>query len=428
MYSKSELLKKLESPEYAAKFSHIYCTDESSCKEHIKRFTYLINNFTDFFNSAENIRLFSAPGRTEVGGNHTDHQRGKVLAASVNLDTIAAVALNGSNKINVKSEGYDLITIDINDLEIKEEQFNTTASLIRGITAAFIKLGYKIEGFNAFITSNVLKGSGLSSSAAFEVLIGTIINNIFCNGKETNIKIAQIGQYAENVYFGKPSGLMDQMASSVGGFVTIDFKDAENPIVEKIDFDFSSCGYSLCIADAVGDHADLTDEYALVTYEMKSVSEFFGKSVLSEVSKEDFYKNIAEIRLKCGDRAVLRSMHYYNDNERVVNEVTALKNNDFESFKKNVIESGHSSYMYLQNVFSSKSPESQCLSIALAIAEKILKDKGGAYRVHGGGFAGTIQAFVPNEIFEQFRTEIENIFGKGTCHRLSIRPVGGIEI
>lgn len=417
----------LFSKDFLKQLSYIYCTNEEDSITYAKRFEKAIEEFENMFGKNRNIRFFSAPGRTEIGGNHTDHQHGRVLAGSVNLDIIAVVSPNNDNIIRVKSEGYKQNIIDLSDLNIKEKEYNTTLSLIRGISAYFKNLGYDVKGFDAYMTSEVLKGSGLSSSAAFEVMIGTIINEMFCDGKETAVKIAQIGQYAENVYFGKPCGLMDQTASSVGGFVTIDFKDNDNPIVEKIDFDFASCGYSLCIVDTGGNHADLTPDYASVPKEMKSIAEYFGKKVLREVPKEEFYKNISKLREICGDRAILRAAHFYDDDERVPMEVSALKNNDFETFKNLIIQSGYSSYMYLQNVYSCINPSEQGISLGLLMCEKILKGKG-AYRVHGGGFAGTIQAFVPNEMLSEFKENMENVFGSGKCHVLSIRPVGGIEL
>ncbi len=422
-----EWKQKLASPDFKQKLAYLYCADTENSIPHAKRYLRLIESFETLFGEGREIRLFSAPGRTEIGGNHTDHQKGHVLAASVNLDTIAAVSLNGTNTIRIKSEGYDLITVTVEETSVDETYFNTTLSLIKGVVASFKSLGYKIEGFDAYVSSNVLKGSGLSSSAAFEVLVGTILNGLFAQNRESAVKIAQIGQYAENVYFGKPSGLMDQTASSVGGFVAIDFKDTENPIVEKIDFDFAKCGYCLCIVDGVGDHADLTPDYAAITAEMKAVASCFGKTVLREVDEDNFYRNIPTVRKSCGDRAVLRAIHFFDDDKRVLEEVQALKSNCFDDFKRLVIESGLSSYMYLQNVYPSSKPQEQCLSVALVLSEKILEGKG-AWRVHGGGFAGTIQAFVPTELLPEYKREMEKVFGENTCHVLSIRPVGGIEL
>ena len=376
----------------------------------------------------DKIYHFSAPGRTEIGGNHTDHQHGCVIAAAVDMETTAEVTLNGTNTIRVDSEGYKPVEIDLSDLKIREEEKNTTAALIRGVAAAFAQRGYKLAGFDAKVKSTVLPGSGLSSSAAFEVLIGRILNGLFADNAVSAIEIAQIGQYAENVYYGKPSGLMDQMASSVGGLVFIDFNDPKMPVVEKVDYDFAHSGYTLCTIDAGADHADLTDEYAAIPAEMKQVARFFGKEVLREVDENEFMANIKNIRAKLNnDRAVLRAIHFFNDNKRAQEEVKALKNDDFELFKQLVKKSGQSSYMYLQNVFATSMPKNQAVSLTLALCDEILGDKG-AYRVHGGGFAGTVQAFVPLDMLDEFKTKIENVLGENMCHVLSIRPVGGYEL
>lgn len=419
--------EKLEKNICSEQIKQLYATEEQN--KYIDRFLHLIQTYCDVFHDddVEGIRLFSAPGRTEIGGNHTDHQRGHVLAAGVNLDIIAAVKANDSDTIQVQSDGYKMITVDLKQLEPDKREEGTTLSLIRGMAAYFIEMGYPVKGFNAVMTSSVLKGSGLSSSAAFEVLIGTIINGLYCDNKETAVKIAQIGQYAENVYFGKPCGLMDQTASSVGSFVAIDFKDTENPVVEQIPFDFSSVNHALCIVDTGGNHADLTPDYAAVTAEMKSVAAYFGKTVLSELSEQDIYDNISALRQKCGDRAILRAIHFFADDKKAVQEAEALKNNDFETFKQLIMASGYSSFTCLQNVYSTSNPQEQGLSLALALCQKILGNQG-AYRVHGGGFAGTIQAFVPIELLHTFHAEMESAFGKGNCHVLSIRPVGGVEI
>ena len=386
----------------------------------------LIQKFEETFGAGREISLFSAPGRTEIGGNHTDHQRGRVLAASVNLDTVAAVSENGENVIRIQSEGYPLCTVEITDLAIREEEKNTTMSLIRGVAAAFAEMGCEIRGFDAYVISDVLRGSGLSSSAAFEVLVGVILNGMFFGGKADAVKIAQIGQYAENVYFGKPSGLMDQMASSVGNLVAIDFADPKTPVVERVDFDFSQTGHSLCIIDSGADHADLTDEYAAIPGEIKTICAYFGKEVLRDIPKEDFYAAIPQLRQKAGDRAVLRAIHFYDDNDRVPQQVAALKNGDFAAFLELMKDSGRSSWMYLQNVIPAGCKTHQEVAVALAMCDKLLAGKG-AYRVHGGGFAGTVQAFVPNDMLESFRQGIEAVLGAGTCHVLSIRPVGGME-
>ena len=371
-------------------------------------------------------RYFSAPGRTEIGGNHTDHQRGRVLAGAVNLDTVAAVCRNGTSVIRVLSEGYPMCQVDVQDLNPKKEEINTTMALIRGVAARFAQLGCKIQGFDAYVTSTVLPGSGLSSSAAYEVLIGTIVNHLFFGGKASQPEIAMIGQYAENVFFGKPCGLMDQMASAVGGMVTIDFFDKENPVIEKVDFDFAACGHALCIIDSRASHADLTDEYAAITQELKDICGYFGKEVLTQIPESDFVEKIAQLREKFGDRAVLRAYHFYRENARVPQQVEALKQGNFERFLTLVKESGYSSYMYLQNVIPAGYREHQDVALALSLCELYLNGKG-AYRVHGGGFAGTVQAFVPMDILESFRQGIDAVLGEGACHVLSIRPHGGVE-
>lgn len=369
--------------------------------------------------------LFSAPGRTELGGNHTDHQHGCVIAAAVDLETLAWVAENDSYIIRIQSEGYPLCEIDINDLTMRDEEKNSTAALIRGVAAKMKNCGAPLKGFDAYCISKVLPGSGLSSSAAFEVLIGTVINHLCSCGKFTPTQIAQIGQWAENVFFGKPSGLMDQMASSLGNIIGIDFNNPADPLVEKVDFDFSSCGHALCIIDSGAGHADLTDEYAAVPLEMKSVAEYFGKEVLRDVPAAKLYDNIAEVRKKCGDRAVLRAIHFYNENERAVKQLAALKNNDFDSFLCLVRESGRSSWELLQNIVPSGYKEHQEVAFALALAEHLLCGRG-AVRVHGGGFAGTVQAFVPDDMLLSFKTSVEKALGEGSCHVLSIRKDGGI--
>ena len=367
-------------------------------------------------------RYFSAPGRTEIGGNHTDHQRGRVLAAAVNLDTVAAVRKNGTDTIRILSKGYPPCRINVNELTPKAEEINTTPALIRGVAARFAELGCKVEGFDAYCESTVLPGSGLSSSAAYEVLIGTIMNHLFFEGKASAPQIAKIGQYAENVFFGKPCGLMDQTASAVGNLVTIDFAADE---IRPVDFDFSTCGHALCIIDSGADHADLTDEYAAVPGEMKAVAGFFGKEVLTEVAEADFYGAIPQIRAKCGDRAVLRAVHFYDENKRVPKQVAALENGDFAGFLALVKESGRASYMYLQNVIPAGNTTHQDVALALALCDHYLQGKG-AFRVHGGGFAGTVQAFVPTEMLEEFRAGIDGALGAGACHILSIRSQGGV--
>ena len=380
--------------------------------------------FTAAFGTAPD-RYFSAPGRTEIGGNHTDHQRGRVLAAAVNLDTVAAVRENGTDVIRILSKGYPSCEIDVKELTPREEEINSTPALIRGVATGFVQLGCAVKGFDAYCESTVLPGSGLSSSAAFEVLIGTIINHLFFDAKVSPAEVAKIGQYAENVFFGKPCGLMDQTASAVGNLVTIDFFDNDNPVIKPVSFDFASCGHALCIIDSGADHADLTDEYAAVPGEIKAVAACFGKEVLTQIDEKDFFTAIPQLRETCGDRAVLRAVHFYQENARVPKQVAALEAGDFDSFLKLIKESGYSSYMYLQNVIPAGYKQHQDVALALAMCERFLQGKG-AYRVHGGGFAGTVQAFVPVEILEKFRTGIDGVLGEGACHVLSIRPQGGV--
>ena len=375
----------------------------------------------------EPTRYFSAPGRTEIGGNHTDHQRGRVLAAAVNLDTVAAVRPNGTDTIRMLSQGYPLCEVKLTELKPVEAEINSTPALIRGVAARFTQLGCKVEGFDAYCESTVLPGSGLSSSAAYEVLIGTIINGLFCDGSISQPEIAKIGQYAENVFFGKPCGLMDQTASAVGGLVTIDFADKEKPLIHSIDFDFSSCGHALCIIDSQASHADLTDEYAAITIEMKRIADHFGKEVLSQVDEADFYAVMPQLRKTCGDRAVMRAFHFYQENARVPHQVAALESGDFAAFLSMVKQSGYSSWMYVQNVIPAGYKEHQDVAVALALCEKYLCGRG-AYRVQGGGFAGTVQAFVPFDLVDSFKTGIDAVLGDGACHILSIRPQGGVEM
>ena len=391
------------------------------------RFRRLLDGLTETFGPQTAAAVFSAPGRSEIGGNHTDHQHGRVLAGSVDLDIIAAVAPNNRNVIRIQSEGFPMDVVELDDLEIREEEKNTSQAIIRGIAAWFKGQGCALEGFDAYTTSSVLKGSGLSSSAAFEVLVGSVINSLFFEDRCTPVQIAQIGQYAENVYFGKPSGLLDQMGCSVGGMVTIDFKDNANPVVERLDFDFASAGHALCIIDSGADHADLTDEYAAVTMELKEICAHFGKNVLREVPEEEFYAALPVLRRKAGDRAVLRAVHVYDENRRVEGQVAALRQNDFQTFLALIRASGLSSWRYLQNVVPAGYTHHQEVAFALAMAERLL-DGRGACRVHGGGFAGTVQAFVPLDMLDGFKAEMERILGGGSCHVLTVRPVGGVRL
>ena len=388
--------------------------------------TRLDSGFSTAF-GGEAQRYFSAPGRTEIGGNHTDHQRGRVLAGAVNLDTVAAVRVSGTNVIRVQSKGYPLCQVDLDNLEPVTAEINSTPALIRGVAARFAQLGCKVGGFDAYCESTVLPGSGLSSSAAFEVLIGTIINHLFFDGRVSQAEVAQIGQYAENVFFGKPCGLMDQTASAVGGLVTIDFADKAHPDIRPVHFDFSTTGHALCIIDSRADHADLTDEYAAIPGELKEICDCLGREVTTEIPEEEFYAAIPKLRETCGDRAVMRAMHEYNENRRVPEQVACLEKGDFQGFLSLIRESGFSSWMYLQNVIPAGYVRQQPVAVALGLCEHYLRGKG-AYRVHGGGFAGTVQAFVPFELLDSFRAGIDAALGEGACHVLSIRPQGGVEM
>lgn len=426
MCTTAQLREEIKNGKLDDRFKRVYVS-EDDVKAQYERYCSLADDFDEVFSADRDVRLFSAPGRTEVGGNHTDHNHGRVLAAGINLDAIAVASKNDENIVRVKSRGYAMDVVDLSDLSIHADEEGHSPALVRGVCQGFLNNGYKIGGFDAVTASRVLSGSGLSSSAAYEVLVGTMLNYLYNDGKVDPVTIAKIAQYAENEYFGKPCGLMDQMACSVGSFITIDFKDPSEPVIEKVDFDFASCGHSLCIVDTKGSHSNLTDEYAAIRLEMESVAAQFSKKVLREVDEKDFLAKIPELREAVGDRAVLRAMHFYKDNERVLREVDALKKNDFEQFKQLVIESGDSSYMYNQNVFATKQPEIQPVSIALALSEQVLDGKG-AWRVHGGGFAGTIQAFVPNDLLDEYKSTLEAVFGEGSCYVLAIRPVGGAEI
>ena len=371
--------------------------------------------------------VFSAPGRTEISGNHTDHQCGCVLAAAVNLEAVADVWLNGTNTIWIQSQGYPTIKVELDDLSVREEEKNSTAALIRGVAYSFVQRGAKLRGFDAVVNSTVLPGSGLSSSAAFEVLFGTILNELFFDKKLSAVEIAQIGQYAENVYFGKPCGLMDQMVSSVGGLVYIDFENPQEPVIDKIDFDLAKAGYALCIIDSGADHADLTDEYAAIPTEMREVAAFFGKEVLRQIPADTFFSALPELRGKVPDRAILRAIHIYQENSRVLKQAEALKSGNMDTFLQLVKESGRSSWMYLQNISPTGAVEHQEVAVALALCDVLLQGRG-AYRVHGGGFAGTVQAFVPFDMLDAFISGIEAVLGADKCHVLNIRPQGGIRV
>ena len=406
-------------------FVRLYSQEQVSDQR--RRYCEALDRFSEIFGEDRDVRIYSAPGRTEVSGNHTDHNNGKVLAASVNLDVIAIASINSDNTVRLQSKGYPMDTISLSDLEMKREEINHSASLIRGMAKKFTLEGHRIGGFDAYTTSDVLKGSGLSSSAAFEVLVGTMMSYLFNEGSVDSIEIAQCAQYAENVYFGKPSGLMDQMASSVGGMIAIDFADTENPVIRQVKFDFEALGCALCIVDTGGNHADLTHEYAAIPGEMKKVAAVFGRQTLRGISMDELLQKAGEVRKKCGDRALLRALHFLAENDRVDGIVVALEAEDYSCFLEFITKSGNSSFRYLQNVYANGAPEEQGLSVALFLAERFLNGQG-ACRVHGGGFGGTTQNFVPLDRVDDFRTMMEGVFGKGCCHILSIRPVGGVEI
>lgn len=391
-------------------------------RDETERYLKAIDQFEALY-GVQGIRIYSAPGRSEISGNHTDHQNGEVLAAAINLDAIGLVCK--SESIDIVSDQFHLHTITLDDLSIQEDEKGTSEALVRGICAKFKEMGYQIGGFKAYMTSEVLMGAGMSSSAAFEVLVGTILSYLYNDGNVSAVDIAKVSQYAENVYYGKPCGLMDQMASSVGSLVHIDFADLKHPIIERIENDFE--GYTLCIVDTKGSHDDLTDDYAAVPQEMKQVATYFGKSILKEVPEEDFLKAIPQLREQMSDRCILRAMHWYNENRRVQMIVAALKANDLEGFKKYFTQSAKSSFEFLQNVYSPSQPQHQGVSVALALSENILGDQGFC-RVHGGGFAGTIQCFVKEEAVQMYKSQIEYYLGEGTCHILRVRQLGGCKV
>ena len=420
----TNLKQKFLNNEYNNLLLDLY-EDTSLIDYQTKRYIKAIDKYIELYGD-NNVSIYSAAGRSEVSGNHTDHQHGNVLAASINLDAIGIISPK-ENSIKITSDNFEIKEIYLNDLDKKDEEEGTSESLIRGVVYKLKEMGYKIGGFDAFVTSDVLMGAGLSSSAAFETLIGTIIDGLYNNMEIDMVTIAKVGQFAENVYFGKPCGLMDQCACAVGGLISIDFKDTSKPIVKHIDVDFSKYKHSLCIVDTKGSHADLTDEYAAIPVEMKKVANFFNSEVLREVDPNEFYSKIAEIRKTCGDRAVLRAIHFFNENERVNKIVEALNNDDFNLFKELIKESGNSSFKFLQNVYASFDPQNQAVSIGLAMSEVLLQ-KHGVCRVHGGGFAGTIQAFVEDDFVDNYKEGIEKVFGKDSCHVLKVRKYGGHKV
>ena len=423
-----KLLQQLDTGVGAARLARLYAPDgDPAALDRAKdRATQVVRVFHDSFDSGHThpAALFSGPGRTELGGNHTDHQHGHVLCASVDLDILACAAPNGSRMVRVQSEGYPMTEVSLDELDARKEEEGSSAALVRGVAAKLTQMGHTLGGFDAYAVSNVLSGSGLSSSAAYEILIGNIFNHFFCQDGVNAVELAKIGQYAENVYFGKPCGLMDQMGSSVGGAVAIDFDDPAEPVVERVEFDFTQTGYELCIVDTGSSHDDLTEDYAAITREMGAVAAQFKRNFLRDVPEASFRAKLPALRAKCGDRALLRAMHYYADDRRAIQEAGALKTGDFTRFLSLVNESGLSSELYLQNSWPSSSPDRQAVPLALARGRELLGGTG-AIRVHGGGFAGTIQAFVPKEKLSLFKSGMEELLGKGKCHVLHIRPQGG---
>ena len=427
MLSCKTLMDQLSGGTWDERLNHLYCCNGGEKLEAVRaRAIEAVKRYQELFSAGDDVQvaLFSSPGRTELGGNHTDHQHGCVLAASVNMDMLSVAAPNGTNQVRIHSEGYPVLTVDLSNLSPVESEKETSASLVRGVAARMTELGQAPAGFDAYVCSSVPAGSGLSSSAAYEVLVGTIFNVLFCNQVFTPVQVAQIGQYAENVFFGKPCGLMDETASAVGGVVSIDFQDPSAPVVRKVDFDFPATGHTLCIINSGADHADLTDAYAAITNEMKSVAACFGKEVLRDVDETTFRATIPELRKALGDRAVLRAIHFFDENRRAVQEAQALEKGDFAAFLELVRASGMSSSLYLQNTFAPSDPKQQAIPMVLWAAEEVLQGTG-AVRVHGGGFAGTVQAFVPNDKLPAFLNAMEQLLGKDMCHMLSIRPEGG---
>lgn len=420
-----DILKFLRSSEAANKFTELYGKREGVLLYQMERYCRIAKRYFEEFGNVDGVNFFSAPGRTEIGGNHTDHQSGRVLAAGVNLDTVAIAAPTNDGVITVYSEGYDgSLVVNTAELDVVDSERETSLALIRGVAARFKQLGCQVGGFNAIVTSSVFKGSGLSSSAAFEVLMADILNGMYNDGKLSNLELAQVSQYAENVYFGKPSGLMDQAASALGGLVTIDFRRAE-PQVENVDFDFAANGYALVVVGAGGNHADLTAEYAAIPTEMKEVAAAFGCKVLREVLPEQVEEGISSLKGKVSDRAIMRALHFFDENARVKDQVEALRSGDINEFFRLIIASGESSWKLLQNVYVAGQTE-EPLALALEMSRRMLEGKG-AWRIHGGGFAGTILTFVPNDMLKTFTRKMEAVFGAHSCTVLDIRHAGAVQ-
>lgn len=421
----SSLIRDFENNTHQTLLQDLYQDPaQTDCQR--ERYIRLLQHFRDTWGDL-GVHLFSAPGRSEVGGNHTDHQHGCVLATSINLDVAAVAAPVEEPEICIHSQGYRSFSIRLDRLTPQEKETGSSRALVRGVASRLSQLGWRIGGFHACLTSDVLSGSGLSSSAAFEVLIGTILSGLYNDGEIDAVTIAQASQYAENIFFGKPCGLMDQMACAYGGLIAIDFADPENPLITPVKTDFSAYRHSLCITDTKGSHADLTPDYAAIPAEMKSVAACFGKDVLRQVDEKEFIQDIPEIRQKTGDRAIVRALHFFAENKRPAMEQAALESGDFAAFLRLIRQSGASSFQYLQNVYSPHQPQIQGVSLGIALSEAVLKDRG-AVRVHGGGFAGTIQAFVPDDMVEEYRSALDHLFGKGSCHVLKVRSRGGVMV
>lgn len=397
-----------------------------TAEENVNRYRHVVQKFHDTFGD-QDMMLFSSPGRTEISGNHTDHNHGKVLAGSINLDCVAVGAINHSSKVNIISETFNQdLTIDLNDLTPSQKKAGTV-DLIKGLLKGFEESGYKIGGFDAYITSNVISSAGVSSSASFEMLLCSMINRFFNEGRMDTVAYAHIGKYAENVYWDKASGLLDQMACAVGGLITIDFLNPNEPKVEKINFDFASQNHSLIIVQTGRGHADLSADYSAVPAEMKKVAEYFGKEVCAQITEEQLIEHLKEVREYAGDRSVLRALHFFEENKRVEAEVKALKEGRFEDFLKNVTASGNSSWKWLQNCYTNTNYQEQGISIALALTELFIEEKKrGACRIHGGGFAGVIMAMLPNDLVDEYVAFIEKALGEGSAYRMTIRPYGAI--
>ncbi len=422
-----ELISHIEQGGIDQRLTYIY--GEAAVSMQRARYIKAIGEFADIYGADREIGLYSVAGRSELSGNHTDHNHGCVIAASIDLDIIAVASKREDSTVRIKSEGFPEDAVDFSVYTTPvNEKFGTSESIIAGMCAGFLKDGYKVGGFDAYTTSNVLKGSGLSSSAAFEDMVGNILSHMYNGGGVDNVEIAKLAQYAENEFFGKPCGLMDQVACAVGGIVGIDFADPKTPVIDKVDFDITGAGYNLCIVNTGGNHADLTDDYASVPAEMKAVAAHFGKKVLREVDEDKFIGEIPALREKVGDRAILRALHFFSENKRVAKQRAALSGGDLDGFFTEVLASGSSSFCYLQNVYTNKNLTEQGLSLALCLADGYLSGKRAAWRVHGGGFAGTIQAFVPTAEVEGFRSLMDGVFGEGKCIVLRIRPEGAVKI